>query len=159
MQNLAKENERLKLLIESFLQAGAFGLPMTDKDVKNYHDKPEFKEGWSQCELAHIQRYISLENEKWQSDRNILFLLLTGECWLNQENRLLLNMNDTFAYACADCEEVPEGKVEEIISLYKRHGNNGLIYWVAKQRGEDPGVPEYRKEVQRIRKLEKRRPQ
>jgi hypothetical protein len=67
-------------------------------------------------------------------------------------------MNDTFAYACADCEEVPDDKINEVAKLFRLYGGAGLDYWVSEQRGYDPGIEKYAKEVKRIRKLEKKKP-
>ena len=49
-----------------------------------------------------------------------------------------LNVNDTFAYACADAEEVEPGSLPEVYDLWKHFGWEGVILWVWKKRKEDP---------------------
>lgn len=55
-------------------------------------------------------------------------------------NKVFVNLNDTFAYACSDAEEIPNDQLEEIVRIYKRWGDVGLICWTARQRNEDPVV-------------------
>lgn len=63
---------------------------------------------------------------------------------------LCVNVNDTFAYACGDAEEVKPERLAEVVDIYKRFGPTGLVCWAAVQRNEDPVVeftedPEYQK--------------
>lgn len=44
-----------------------------------------------------------------------------------------LNMNDTWAWACADGEYVPDEKLPEVAALFWRYGWAGILYWVSKQ--------------------------
>jgi hypothetical protein len=45
----------------------------------------------------------------------------------------MLNMNDVWAWACADGQEVPDDKLQEVADLFWRYGNCGILYWVSKQ--------------------------
>ena len=54
--------------------------------------------------------------------------------------RLSIFCSRMFAYACADSEEVPDAELEHAHRLYRQHGNDGLILWVAIHRNELPVV-------------------
>ena len=44
-----------------------------------------------------------------------------------------LNMNDTWFWASAWGEEVEDGELVEVATLFWRYGNAGLLYWVSKK--------------------------
>lgn len=44
-----------------------------------------------------------------------------------------LNMNDTWAWACADGEFVPDAELPRVAELFYRYGNCGLLYWVSER--------------------------
>lgn len=50
--------------------------------------------------------------------------------------KLLLMLNDCFAWASADCEEVEPESVEDVSRLFRRYGDCGLYYWACKKRSE-----------------------
>lgn len=54
------------------------------------------------------------------------------------QGTLVINCGDTFAYACADAEELPFDKIEEVKALYKQYGYSGLVAWIAKRRQCEP---------------------
>lgn len=47
----------------------------------------------------------------------------------------MLNMNDVWGWACADCEYVPDDKLSEVAELAWRYGWAGILYWVSEARG------------------------
>jgi hypothetical protein len=51
---------------------------------------------------------------------------------------LFVNLNDTFGYACADCEEVPQEEVIALFDLYQREGWPALIRWAATRQRQTP---------------------
>lgn len=53
---------------------------------------------------------------------------------------LMLNMNDTFLYACADGQLFDPEDIPEILRIYDSYGSVGLICWAAVVRGYDPVV-------------------
>lgn len=53
---------------------------------------------------------------------------------------LMLNMSDTFIYACADSEEFKPEDFPELLKIYEDWGDIGHICWAAKKRGYDPCV-------------------
>ena len=55
-----------------------------------------------------------------------------------------LSMNDTFGWALAMSEYVPDEDLHEVARLYKQYGQGGLIYWVSERnnqmRSEFPAI-------------------
>lgn len=47
--------------------------------------------------------------------------------------RYELNQNDTWGWACAFGQEVPEDKMSELGELFWRYGYGGVLYWVSEQ--------------------------
>ena len=47
----------------------------------------------------------------------------------------MLNMNDTFGWALAYSELVPDDKMIEVATLFWRYGHHGLTYWCAELQG------------------------
>lgn len=56
------------------------------------------------------------------------------------EVRLIINCNDTFGYACADAEEVPWHRIEEVAAALKKCDLHGDIIWAQRQRGGMPFI-------------------
>lgn len=48
----------------------------------------------------------------------------------------MLNMNDTWGWACADGEYVPDDDLIEVSRLFWRYGYCGVLYWVSERRGQ-----------------------
>ena len=49
-----------------------------------------------------------------------------------------LNMNDTFAYACADVEEMVPEEFEKIIPIIAKYGHDALTAYAAYKRHTEP---------------------
>jgi nitroimidazol reductase NimA-like FMN-containing flavoprotein (pyridoxamine 5'-phosphate oxidase superfamily) len=45
----------------------------------------------------------------------------------------MLNMNDVWCWACADCEYVSDEKLPEVAELFFNYGWAGILYWVSEQ--------------------------
>ena len=63
------------------------------------------------------------------------FLKLAHVCYPDddEEPGLHLNMNDVWGWATAWGEEVPDDKALEVVGLYGRYGDCGLLYWVSER--------------------------
>lgn len=44
-----------------------------------------------------------------------------------------LNMNDTWAWACADGEYVPDEELPRVAELFWRYGNCGILFWASER--------------------------
>ena len=51
------------------------------------------------------------------------------------EMNQMVNLNDVFGWACADCEKVEDNELVEVAGLFKQYGWCGILYWVSKKRG------------------------
>ena len=64
-------------------------------------------------------------------------------------------MNDTFAYACSDGEELPLDDLPTVLQLWREFKWSGLIAWAAQRRGIEPIGPhrgeQYRAAVRHLR--------
>jgi hypothetical protein len=59
--------------------------------------------------------------------------------WVDYENpRLVIFCSDTFAFACADAEPVPNEDIDLVARVYAEHQDAGVMAWVAHRRGIDP---------------------
>ena len=54
------------------------------------------------------------------------------------DSALVLNCGDTFAYACADAEEVPDDQIDLVRRMHDKFGYVGLTAWIAARRKCDP---------------------
>lgn len=64
-------------------------------------------------------------------------LILSGVCYDRKDcdGKFVLNMNDTWAWATAWGEEIPEDKLVEVAALLVNYGWPGLLYWVSERHG------------------------
>lgn len=53
------------------------------------------------------------------------------------KGKIVMSLNDTFFWACADCEIVPDEEVEAVARLFRRYGGCGLYFWAAKKQGHE----------------------
>lgn len=112
-----------------------------DKE-RNFHPRTEKQDGWNEAYEAIHSRFrtfdkkcADLENDPlWrmklelQASNNFYDF---GEDW-----QLHLNMNDFFAWACAESEEVPDDKVEEVYRIWKAFPDeDALGAWASIRRG------------------------
>jgi hypothetical protein len=51
------------------------------------------------------------------------------------EMRHMINLNDVFGWACADCEKVNDNDLIIVAKLFKQYGWCGILYWVSRKRG------------------------
>jgi len=137
----------------------AMGGKERPKDVEK---SDAYKFGWNDAAIEFARKTDAIMKTDWQIIADDLLLLVTsGDIWIWGE-KIMLNMNDTFAWGCADCEEIPKDKVKEVAQLYRRYGNMGLTYWVSKKRKwllpseSEKEFKHIRKEILRIRKLERK---
>jgi hypothetical protein len=148
----------IKAVEDALEQIGIYPQAVT----KNYGtDKEEtiprttWQDGWNACVMEHIDKiYNQLEKLKEGVDKNFALLSLIDAGWA-EGDKYILNMNDTFHYACADAEEVTKEEAKEVVELFKQHGWKGIDYWVAKKRGYDPEIPRYKERVEEVRLKEK----
>ena len=65
-------------------------------------------------------------------------LLTQAEVFFDNEDGdipQVLNMNDTWAWACADGEHVPNDCLPAVAELFLAYGRCGILYWVSERHG------------------------
>lgn len=72
---------------------------------------------------------------KYLVDKNHLFNPVADDL---EPPVLLLNMNDMFAWACADGEEITPQEAIEVADAVKQIGSYGDLLWTCKKRGGEP---------------------
>ena len=87
------------------------------------------------------------EDLLWLAARDYVWFTPEGEgVFLSSPNsppnhagwRASLNVSDTFAYACADAEELTLSQAHEVRLLCEKYGWDGICAWVARKRGTEP---------------------
>ena len=147
----------IKAVEDALDQIGIYPQSVT----KNYGtDKEEttprttWQDGWNACNMEIPDKiYGQLKELRKGVDKNFALLSIIDAGWA-EGDKYILNMNDTFHYACADEEEITKEEAEEVVRLFKRHGMKGIDYWVACKRGYDPEIPHYKEGVEQVRKAE-----
>ena len=166
IEELKKVKMKYEMLKDVTMTIGIhpLGCYPDDERKKVTEEKPlAYKAGWNDAIIEMSKKIHELEIKDWgKSHDDVLFLMLTDNPYI-MNNKLYLNMNDTFAFACADAEEVPDNKIKEVADLYRQYGYDGLAYWVSKQRDWEmpyaPDGPHFKrlsKAIKQIRKLEKK---
>lgn len=157
-----KELERYRRIIQE-LQDVPSNLGVYPKAVhgmnkeESYEERDGFKNGWNACVSDYGKRITSiLYSPDVDEGKDLLLLLYADAGWMI-DGILYLNMNDTFAWACADAEEVPMDQIKEVARLYRWYGTDGLNYWVSKKRNwEVSEFGDVQKGIKRVRKSEEK---
>jgi hypothetical protein len=103
-------------------------------------ERTEWQDGWNACALECIDKvYKHLEIVAQGLDENIAILLLMNMGYMD-ENEFILNMNDVFHKATADCEVISIEEAKEVVNELKKHGIKGIDQWVASKRGYNSGI-------------------
>lgn len=119
---------------------------------KPYEKRTDYMNGWNACAMALIKAHgviekafynlLPEEQEHLQDllDEEIVWWVIDGE-EEGSKGTLVINVNDTFGYACADSEDMTFNDINPVYELYKDFGYDGVVAWVAKNRNEDPIKP------------------
>lgn len=59
----------------------------------------------------------------------------------NGNLKAAVNMNDTFAYACADAEDIEPWEVLLVSQAHRNFGSKGVTEWASRKRGCKPIKP------------------
>lgn len=51
-----------------------------------------------------------------------------------------LNLNDSWAWGCADCETVTDEEMPRVAQLYSTYGWNGILYWVFIEKRKEESI-------------------
>jgi len=110
----------------------------------NGEPRTAWQEGWNAGNMDLLKRRCIL-SEWWKGlDMETaadVVGLLGGQTSLRireGEVHLSIDLNDIFAFNCADCEDVPVDEIPVVARLWCRHGFAGLVAWVSCRRDEEP---------------------
>lgn len=127
IEALKKENEELKMELE-------LSKPIYSRREleKNYAGLIAFS-GKQAIQLNEAIKALEIFNLQKR------FLIEDVGFWANEG--FCINCGDTFAYACSDAEEIPDGELPLVANLYDQFGYDGVVAWIANNRGCDPIKP------------------
>ncbi len=118
-------------------------------DERDYKERDGFKNGWNACVIEYGKQFRkAIVEAQIVTETDAVFL--TSSLFHYQEGEWCVFLNDTWYYASADAEEIPKDKEKEVADLFQKHGEDGVLYWVYKQRGHYPSIPSTLKQVKRI---------
>lgn len=105
-------------------------LTNTDYERLKSESKDAYQTGWNDAVMDRSKRMREImESANSGVSDDVTMLLASGMCSLYDDNSILLNMNDTWAWAEAWNPAVPVGEIGEVARLFKLYGNAGLMYW------------------------------
>lgn len=58
-------------------------------------------------------------------------------CFVKNQFWIVLNMNDTFGWACADAEQMPVEDLKKFLPIYKKYQHDATNAYAAVKRGCD----------------------
>jgi hypothetical protein len=125
--------------------------PMATRHPDGREEKrTEWQDGWNAAVIGHTDKICKIG--KWFDElpehlQPIVEELIVGEALSlsigDDGIQTYLRVNDTFYYACSDCEDVTLEDLPLIRVMWREYGYDGLVAWVAKKRNIEP-VQEYR---------------
>jgi hypothetical protein len=89
-----------------------------------------YKCGWNDAVMersSKIGEIVSRAEEGLSDD--VSMLLASDECFLGDDGRIVLNMNDIWAWATSWLPEVKQEQLAEVARLFRMYGRAGLMYW------------------------------
>ncbi len=121
---------------------------------RDYEQRDGYKNGWNACVIeygAAIRAVVHQAGQPWTEPERLFAAVGKYLFWHEKEGWEVF-LNDTWHYACADCEPIPAEQYETVAGWFKRFGEAGVLYWVALQRGYDPEIPRYQNLVEMVRR-------
>jgi len=126
--------------------------PASVTDGKTTTTRTEWQDGWNACSIDITQKasrlldwFRSLPKESQGMLEEMLAADAVGLSNWRKEERdakeeivIQINLNDTFCFACADCEELPIQELPVAFRAWKAHEHWGLVAWAAMRRGMEP---------------------
>lgn len=132
----------------------------------NRTERDGYGDGWNAHGDKLADNWCAIEDVLTNLDRNLylnLYPILANELMFirvdpkEQKHKFWLLMNDTFAYACSDGEDVDTDELPLVCDMYERFGYHGLIAFAAKKRGKSPIGPhkteKYKEAVEYLKTL------
>lgn len=99
-------------------------------DERDYEQRDGYKNGWNAAILEYGQAITEAAYRAQKSMSDELTMLLAADVGKLAGGKLVLNMSDTWGWATAWAEPVPEDELPRVAELFERYGHCGLYYWV-----------------------------
>jgi hypothetical protein len=122
--------------------------PMSVSDgSKSYKKRTEKMEGHNEVIIEITSRVCEIEEflEKSQYRIEVEDALLREDISIHTDKdaniKLLVNCNDVFYWAMADCEEIKPEEIKDLVECFKLTENFGSMLWVCRKRGMRPQHP------------------
>lgn len=122
--------------------------PKSAQEGEKITYRTEWQEGWNEAQSNLVHDWSNAETivSQWtKAQQNMIEEMLMDDAihiYVRKDKlNLMLCMNDTFAYACSDCEMVPLECLEEVYDLWRAYDYDGSIAWASKNRDQLPIKP------------------
>ena len=128
--------EDLCLLVEQEGGAGVYPnghLSKERREAIRAAASDDYRCGWNDRSVDQFTREKSLMAQATSGLSDDVRCLLASGLAFWSDDKLSLNMNDTWAWACSDLPEVPEDQLSEAARLFRAYGFAGLMYWYTLQ--------------------------
>ena len=127
---------------------GIYPAAIIEKDKTT--NRSEFQSGWNACVMNYGRKIDEIFNddESWATSEK-LFAASGG--YFLYDDGWYVNLNDTWYYACADCEQINKNDYDIVADWFKKFGDAGVLYWVYTKRGNFPEIPKYKKLIELIK--------
>ena len=124
---------------------GIYPAAVIKGDVRE--ERTPWQDGWNAAVIEMTQKYNKLHG--WaealtDTQRDMLVEMLDADVEAVKLHvrdgtvEIWIWCNDTFMYACSDSETVPLDALPDVYRLWKAHGWDGLIAWIAAKRKAEP---------------------
>ena len=122
-------------------------------DERDYTQRDGYKNGWNAAVMEYGMKLASAgfkAQEPW-SDPEKVFASDPGVFEPRTKGGWMVNLSDTWYYACADCEDIEPEEYKDVAKWYRDYGYAGVLWWVFLKREHEPQVARPKKLVQAFR--------
>lgn len=135
--------ERQELLEAARTSLGIYPQSITRDGIRE--ERTPWQDGWNAAILALLKNYEGITT--WiaalptETARTVRELIAADVLYLHVKSDVVtcfVSMNDTFAYACADDEDVTVEELPLVADIWRDYGADGLTAWAAIRRDETP---------------------
>jgi hypothetical protein len=107
-------------------------------EESDYKQRDGFKNGWNAAILNYGEKFAEIVHDAQDEISDDLNLLMSADLgWLQEDGSLEINLNDTWYWACSDCEVVSPQEMKAVARLFNKYGFAGILYWVYKKRNDE----------------------